>query len=208
MKKILLIAPVALFAVLASCEGETKTEVAEVAVVAENVESKDYEINTLTSTIAWEGEGATHGQAGNLSATSGSFTIENDNVVSGTIEIDMTSLTVSSIPEGTEDNAKLVGHLTTGDFFDVTAFPKAILTITDGSDMSNVKANLTIKEVTEEITLALSTAEENGVVTLTSTLNIDRTKFGVTFNSGNFFENLGDHLINDEFTLNVSLASK
>lgn len=208
MKKILLIAPVALFAVLASCEGETKTEVAEVAVVAENVESKDYEINTLTSTIAWEGEGATHGQAGNLSATSGSFTIENDNVVSGTIEIDMTSLTVSSIPEGTEDNAKLVGHLTTGDFFDVTAFPKAILTITDGSDMSNVKANLTIKEVTEEITLALSTAEENGVVTLTSTLNIDRTKFGVTFNSGNFFENLGDHLINDEFTLNVTLASK
>ena len=74
--------------------------------------------------------------------------------------------------------------------------------------MSNVKANLTIKEVTEEITLALSTAEENGVVTLTSTLNIDRTKFGVTFNSGNFFENLGDHLINDEFTLNVTLASK
>ena len=208
MKKIFLIAPVALFTVLTSCEGETKTEVAEIAVVAEVI-SKEYTLNTLESVIAWEGEGATHGQAGNLSISSGNFTIENNSVVSGTVEIDMTSLTVTSIPaEEVEDNAKLVDHLTTGDFFDVTAFPTATLTITDGTDMNNVKASLTIKDVTEDITFALSSAEENGVITLISTLKIDRTKYGVTFNSGNFFENLGDHLINDEFTLNVTLVSK
>ena len=208
MKKIFLIAPIALFTVLASCEGETKKEVAEVAVVAKNVVSKDYAVNTLESTIAWEGEGATHGQAGNLSIKEGKFTIENDAVLVGEIEIDMTSLTVSSIPADSEDNAKLVGHLTTDDFFKVAEFPTALLVVTDGSDMNNVKANLTIKDVTEEITFALSSAEANGVITLTSSLKIDRTKYGVTFNSGNFFENLGDHLINDEFTLNVTLVSK
>ena len=208
MKKLLIVAPIALFTVFTSCESEAKSEVAEIAVVAEIV-SKEYTLNILESTIAWKGEGATHGQAGNLLASSGNFTIENNNVVAGTVEIDMTSLTVSSIPaEEVEDNAKLVSHLTTGDFFDVTAFPTATLTITDGSDMNNVKANITIKDVTEEITFALSSAEENGIITLTSSLKIDRTKFGVTFNSGNFFENLGDHLINDEFTLDISLVSK
>lgn len=212
MKKIFLIAPIALFTVLTSCEGETKTEesveITEVAVVAEDVVSKEYVVNTLESTIAWEGEGATHGQAGNLSISKGKFIIENDAVSEGKIEIDMTSLTVSSIPADSEDNAKLVGHLTTDDFFKVEEFPTASLVVTDGSDMNNVKANLTIKDVTEEITFALSSAEENGILTLTSSLKIDRTKFGVTFNSGNFFENLGDHLIHDEFTLNVTLVSK
>ncbi len=208
MKKIFLIAPIALFTVLTSCEGETKTEVTEVAVVAENVESKDYVVNTLESTIEWQGEGIGHGHKGNLSINEGTFNVENDAVLEGTIEIDMTSLTVTDIPAEEEDNAKLVGHLTTEDFFNVAAFPTAVLTITDGSDMNNIKANLTIKDVTEEITFALSSAEENGIITLTSSLKVDRTKFGVTYNSGNFFEDLGDYLVEDEFTLNVTLVSK
>ena len=208
MKKIFLIAPIALFTVLASCEGETKTEITEIAVVAENVESKDYVVNTLESTIEWQGEGVGHGHKGNLSINNGKFIIENDAISEGTIEIDMISLTVTDIPVEEEENAKLVGHLTSEDFFNVAAFPTAVLTITDGTDMNNVKANLTIKDVTEEITFALSSAEENGLVTLTSSLKIDRTKFGVTYNSGNFFEDLGDYLIDDEFTLNISLTSK
>jgi len=208
MKKIFLIAPVALFTVLTSCEGETKTEVTEIAVVAEHVESKEYVVNAAESTVEWQGEGVGHGHKGNLSIIEGKFTIENDAVVQGSIEIDMTSLTVTDIPVEEEENAKLVGHLTTEDFFNVEAFPTAVLTITDGADMNNIKANLTIKDVTEEVTFALSSAEENGVITLASSIKIDRTKFGVTYNSGNFFEDLGDYLIDDEFTLNVSLTSK
>jgi polyisoprenoid-binding protein YceI len=208
MKKIFLIAPVALFTVLTSCEGETKSETTEIAVVAENVVAKNYVLNTLESTIEWQGEGVGHGHKGNLSINKGKFIIENDAVTQGTLEIDMTSLTVSSIPAEEEENGKLVGHLTTGDFFNVAEFPTATLTITDGTDMNNIKANLTIKEVTDEVTFALSSAEENGVITLTSSLKVDRTKFGVIYSSGNFFEDLGDHLIDDEFTLNVTLVSK
>lgn len=208
MKKIFLIAPVALFTVLTSCEGETKSETTEIAVVAENVVAKNYVLNTLESTIEWQGEGVGHGHKGNLSINKGKFIIENDAVTQGTLEIDMTSLTVSSIPTEAEENGKLVDHLTTGDFFNVAKFPTATLTITDGTDMNNIKANLTIKEVTDEVTFALSSAEENGVITLTSSLKVDRTKFGVIYSSGNFFEDLGDHLIDDEFTLNVTLVSK
>ena len=39
-----------------------------------------------------------------------------------------------------------------------------------------------------------------------STLVFDRTKFEITYRSGNFFENLGDRLINDYVELEVSLV--
>jgi len=207
MKKIFSIAPIALFIILTSFEAEAKTETTKTKIVIEGVKSKQYEINTSKSTIVWKGKAVTHSQTGNLSVNSGNFTLENNSVVSGTIEIDMTSLTVSSIPPESENNAKLVEHLKTDDFFNVAKFPTATLTITDGSDMNNIKANITIKGLTEEITFTLSSAKKNGVITLTSSLKIDRTKFDVTYSSGNFFENLGDHLIHDEFELNVTLVS-
>ena len=39
-----------------------------------------------------------------------------------------------------------------------------------------------------------------------SNLTFDRTKFEITYRSGNFFENLGDRLINDDVELEVSLV--
>jgi len=209
MKRIFLIAPIAIFTLITSCgEVETKEEITEIAEIAEIVIAKDYTVSTINSIVEWSGEGVGHGHKGDLTIKSGTFTVENSNVIKGEIKIDMTSLTVTDIPAEEEDNAKLVGHLTTEDFFNVAQFPLATLTIVDGSDMTNVKAKMTIKDVTEDITFTLNSAEENGIVTLTSTLKIDRTKFGVTYNSGNFFEDLGDYLIDDEFTLNITLVTK
>jgi hypothetical protein len=37
---------------------------------------------------------------------------------------------------------------------------------------------------------------------------IDRTKYGMRFRSGNFFKDLGDTLIYNEFELNVSITAK
>jgi len=209
MKRIFLIAPIAIFTLITSCgEAETKEVITEVTEIAETVIAKDYTVSTANSVVEWSGEGVGHGHKGDLVVKSGTFTIENSNVIKGEIKIDMTSLTVTDIPAEEEDNAKLVVHLTTEDFFNVAQFPLATLTIIDGSDMTNVKAKMTIKDVTEDITFALNSAEENGIVTLTTTLKIDRTKFGVTHNSGNFFEDLGDRLIDDEFTLNITLVTE
>jgi hypothetical protein len=35
--------------------------------------------------------------------------------------------------------------------------------------------------------------------------NVDRTKYDIKYNSGSFFSNLGDKMINDEFELAVAL---
>ncbi|NQX84218.1 MAG: YceI family protein, partial [Mycoplasmataceae bacterium] len=41
-----------------------------------------------------------------------------------------------------------------------------------------------------------------------SNLSIDRTKYGITYSSGNFFEDLGDYMIDDNFDLDITLITK
>lgn len=207
MKRVFLILPIALLALATSCGAGEETEVHEEAVVAENVESKDYTISTTESLVNWSGEGVGHGHNGTISVSSGSFTMKEDKIEAGEITIDMTSMTISDI-EDTTENAKLLSHLTTEDFFNVAEYSTAKLIITDGSDMSNVKGNMTIKDVTEEVTFSLSTADNDGKLTLTSKLSIDRTKYGIIYSSGNFFEDLGDYLVEDNFDLDITLITE
>ena len=42
--------------------------------------------------------------------------------------------------------------------------------------------------------------------TAETSLKVDRTKYGIQYGSGSFFDNLGDKTINDEFELKVKLV--
>ena len=64
-----------------------------------------------------------------------------------------------------------------------------------------VFADLTIKNITESIEFEAELS--NNVAT--ADLNIDRTKFGIKYGSGSFFENLGDKMIDDNFNLIVNI---
>ena len=44
-------------------------------------------------------------------------------------------------------------------------------------------------------------------ITAKAKILVDRTKFDIKFRSGNFFENLGDKAIEDNFELNVELVA-
>ena len=206
MKRVFLILPIALMTLVVSCGG-AEEETHEEAVVAENVESKDYTVSTTESMVNWSAEGVGHGHNGTIGVKSGSFTMKDDKIENGEVVIDMSTIVITDIVDST-DNAKLYGHLTTEDFFNIAEFPAAKLVITDGSDMNNVKADLTIKDKTNEITFALSTADDNGKLTLTSKLSVDRTKYGIIYSSGNFFEDLGDYLIEDNFDLDVTIVTE
>ena len=66
----------------------------------------------------------------------------------------------------------------------------------------SVNANLTVKGITEPVVFKLKPKGESFIANLI----FDRTKFNVTYRSGNFFENLGDRLILDEVELAVTLV--
>ena len=90
------------------------------------------------------------------------------------------------------------------DFFSADEFPVATLTILDVKKKSlgqyEVKANITIKGITQKIMFDAEIKEnsENKLV-------IDRTEFGIIYKSRNFFKELADKAIYDEFEMSIEL---
>ena len=166
-------------------------------------------VNTNNSTIKWIGSKISSNHEGTVNILKGTLNIDHGALVGGQFSIDMQSLATTDMSE--EYNKKLDGHLKNEDFFNVSEFPTALVTITDvekgdGNDYS-ISADLTIKGITHPIKFAAD-VKLNGLNFLaTAKIKIDRTKWDIKYNSGNFFENLGDKLILDEIVLDVFLLS-
>ena len=207
MKKVFLLSVFAAFLVACGNSGETTSTSEAETVAEETAESVSYAVNVAESTLNWKGTKPTGDfHTGTAAITGGKLGMEGESLTSGNFAIDLTKLAVLDEGLDEETKAKLLGHLTSGDFFEVEKYPSASFDIT-GSTADSLTGNLTIKDVTKSITIPYSVQEENGVLTASSTFAIDRTKWGVTYNSGNFFENLGDYLINDEVEFTVNLVA-
>ena len=115
----------------------------------------------------------------------------------------MNSLTATDL-QG-EYQGKLNGHLKADDFFGTAKFPTATLVFkkigSKAKDVYAVTADLTIKGITKPVTFDITV---NGN-TATTTFNVDRTKYGIEYNSKSIFSAIGDKAINDEFELKVTL---
>ncbi|MFZ0598108.1 MAG: YceI family protein [Flavobacterium sp.] len=123
-------------------------------------------------------------------------------------KIDVASSTIKWVGKKVtgEYQGKLNGHLKADDFFGTEKFPTAKLVFkkigtTKTANVYAVTADLTIKGITKPVTFDL-TVNPNSA---TTAFKVDRTKYDIKYNSGNFFENLGDKTINDDFELAVAL---
>lgn len=154
------------------------------------------------STITWTGKKVTGTHTGTITLKEGHFIMDGDNIVGGEFVMDMSSITVTDL-QG-EYKGKLEGHLNSEDFFGTENHPTSTLVVKGAKKNGNtytVNGTITIKGVTEPISFDLTM---NGKEAST-TLNIDRTKFGIRYGSGSFFDNLGDSTISDNFKLDVNL---
>jgi len=160
-------------------------------------------INTEKSTINWVGKKVTGEHSGTVNFKEGMLIFKSGKVAGGNFTVDMTSL-VSTDLSG-EWKGKLEGHLKSEDFFGTEKNPTSTLKFTKIAAKTNgvytVTADLTIKGITNPVTFDLTTKGN----TATTTLKINRTKYGIKYGSGSFFDNLGDKTINDDFDLTVSL---
>lgn len=172
--------------------------------------AEKFDVDTKASTLVWTASKVTGTHTGTAPIASGSFTLDGKNITQGAFEIDLSSLTVTDItnPDG---NAKLVGHLKSDDFFSTAKYPKATFTITSatfekGNDYK-VKGNLTIKGITKEIEFPATIVREGKKINATAKITVDRTQYDIHYRSKNFFENLGDKAIDDQFTLDLKLVA-
>ncbi|MGB1932581.1 MAG: YceI family protein [Flavobacteriales bacterium] len=165
------------------------------------VEKEDVKIKD--SALTWVGSKVTGSHEGTIELKSGYLTLDNNNLVGGEFVIDMTTIVCTDLSG--KGKASIEGHLKSDDFFSVDNFPTASLTILSvkkkGLGQYQVNANITIKGMTQEIMFDAEIKEK----TAKAKLVIDRTEFGIIYKSGNFFEELADKAIYDEFKLSIEL---
>jgi polyisoprenoid-binding protein YceI len=185
-----------------------KTLFAIVAVLfATTTFAQDFKADATKTTIKWEGKKVGGAHDGNILLKEGSFSVNNNQITSGTFVIDMGSITNNDI-ESDEWRGKLIKHLKSDDFFGVETYPTATLKVTKSSkfkgNKSTVTGDLTIKGKTHPIEFEI-TKKEKSYSTL---LTIDRSRYDVRYGSKSFFDNLGDKVIDDKFTLDIHLVVK
>jgi len=168
-------------------------------------------VNTENSTVKWIGSKVAEHHEGTINIAKGILRIEHGTLVGGEIGIDMNTIKNTDI-ESPKYKKMLEGHLKSDDFFNVKEFPLAVLNITNAQKVKEgniykIVADLTIKGITHSIAFQAD-INVNGLNYLaTAKIKIDRTKWDIKYNSGNFFKDLGDKLILDEIEFDIFLLS-
>ncbi|GAB4425292.1 MAG: hypothetical protein OHK0039_42960 [Bacteroidia bacterium] len=192
--------------------GETpKAVIAEAATAAAPPEgSTIYTVDAAASTLYWKGNKVAYNHYGTLAIKGGSFAVQGGQLAAGTVEIDMNSIVDIDITDP-NDNAKLVGHLKSDDFFSTAAHPTASLVLTgvstDTAGQQMVSGNLTIKGITHQVTFPATIEMTADGLSAKARFSFDRSKWDVRFGSGSFFEDLGDKLILDDIELSLDLKA-
>lgn len=191
----------------ASCEkapnsDEAKTGEAKTVDATKKADATDLKVDVANSVVTWVGTKPTGKHNGSFSISDGSISVKDAQIVGGKFTVDMKSLKVLDIPAADEGNGKLVGHLSSPDFFDAAKFPTAIFEVvsvaaykTDdnakveekdkeyvlASPTHMVTGNLTLKGVTKSITFPAIVSVANDKVDAEAKFNINRSDWGMEY---------------------------
>lgn len=175
------------------------------------MDTKIFKVNSEKSLVEWIGRKVTGAHNGTIEVKEGNFTFENENFLSGKFVINAKSITILDVKD-VETNAQFASHLASDDFFNSDQYPEATFEITHTEPGDNnlyyVKGDLTIKGITHSIDTTLQIVRTDNIAILDAKIVIDRTKFNIKFRSANFFTNLGDTLIYNNFDLNIHLVAE
>lgn len=165
-------------------------------------QKKEFKLNE--SVVKWTGNKIGGSHNGAIQLKSGYLEFKNNQITGGEVVMDMNTITDKDI-EDSGYNQKLVGHLKSDDFFGVEKYPTSSFTVIKATKFKDGKATvsgkITIKGKTEELTFDVFKKGNE----YTTQLKIDRSKFDVRYGSNSFFDNLGDKVIDDIFTLDIKL---
>lgn len=174
------------------------------------MKTQQFSINGAQSNIAWVGRKITGTHNGTIAIKEGTLLFDDNQLVGGKFVIDTTSIKILDITDP-ETNAQLAGHLASDDFFSSERHPVATFEIRHAEPRQNgsyyVEGALTIKGHTQPVNFDAQVNHSGDTVTASGQITVDRTKYEMKFRSGNFFENLGDNLIYNNFDLSVNLTA-
>lgn len=192
----------------------------QIDVTQGEVSGEQVPIDTEASKVEWRGSKTlvlNYEDNGTVDIKEG-YVVESDgDIVGGMFVADMTTITALSTGRGSDED-KLTTHLKSEDFFNVATYPESTFVIRGIEERSDLAAensthlvtgDLIIKGITNTISIPANISEdENGNWDIVTLFDIDRTKWGIRYGSGSFFDDLGDNVIDDMIRFNVHLVSE
>jgi polyisoprenoid-binding protein YceI len=203
---------------------EAKTT--EAKAVTDSAVGESFKVDTTGSMVEWVATKVSGYHTGTIHIKDGELQVKDGNVVGGNFVMDMNSIAVTG-PKGSKpkDNAKLLGHLKSPDFFEVAKNPEAKFVITGVQPFAGtvkdtvdprqeaiseykvpnpthtVSGNLTLKGATKNIEFPARITVAGNAAEAIAKFNIDRTQWNIVY------PGKPDDLIRNDIHLGISLKS-
>jgi polyisoprenoid-binding protein YceI len=170
------------------------------------MKTQQFDISVAQSNIEWTGRKVTGSHNGTIALKGGTLITSDNRLTGGRFVVDTASIRILDVTDPST-NAQFAGHLASDDFFSTAQYPEAVFEITGVHDRY-ITGSLTIKGITHPVGFDANIGVDGDTLRASGKIVIDRTKFGIRFRSGNFFQNLGDTLIYNDFDLNVLITAR
>jgi polyisoprenoid-binding protein YceI len=160
-----------------------------------------YRLDPDASALTWTGhaEAGSWAPQGTIRLREGSISADGATVRAARVVVDMATIA--------HDQAQLAEHLRGPDFFDAAKFPTAVFELTS-FQAGRARGALTLKGVTKPVEFPVAVEAVPGGLRLRGTATLDRTQFGVNYNSSSFFQNLGSYAIRNDFQVAFDVVAR
>lgn len=167
-----------------------------------------YKLDVNRSRLLWKATKVNGGHNGFLLFNSGILNADaKEKLLNGNFVMNMTSITAVDqlLPNDNRESEKVIKA---GNFFATAQNPTSTINVksivaTSRANQYKVTGDLTIKGLTKSLVFVATIGPSGNGLNAVAELDIDRTKWGITYKSGNFFSDLKDELISD--TIHISL---
>jgi polyisoprenoid-binding protein YceI len=176
-----------------------------------NARGPAYSYNSTESKVYWEGSkpGGTH--VGTIEVVNGKVITDGNQIVGGTFNLDMATIQNEDI-KNDGMRSRLLEHLRSEDFFHVEKYPVSTFEITgvepseSGPSTHVITGNLTIRGNTREISFPAEIDMSDRLIHARSgEITLNRTLWGVNYNSKSIFAGLKDSFIDDEMVITLDV---
>lgn len=167
-----------------------------------------YTVDTRQSVVEWKGSmlAGANSHSGFVYLSKGEITIDNGKIAGGSVDVAMHTIE----DESHKSNSGLINHLKDPDFFDVAKFPYAGFEFSNPANATNngnVAGKLTIKGIAHPVAFPAKVEENGGTLRLDGRLAIDRTKWGIVYKSGKFYDLLADETMSDSIEFHIKIVA-
>lgn len=175
-----------------------------------------YRLDPAASRVEWKaGKKIGSYHIGDIKVKSGQVeTDKKGTIKAANVVVDMKTISNEDLKGDPDSQKKLVGHLSSEDFFKVEQHPESSFVLRsikpkpDSKDEYIVKGDFTIIGKTEAVEFPVKITQDKTSLKGVGTLVIERLKWGLKYGSGSIFKSLtADKIINDSFELKLNLVA-